>query len=85
VQDYIKFQELLDEKYNFPCDYSLKFVVPSVQKSEISSLFSAAKISERQSKTGKYTSFTVTKKVHSSDEVVNSYKSASKIKNLIML
>lgn len=85
MSDYTKFQTLVEEKYNFPCDYNFKFVVPSIQREEITVMFREAKITEKQSRTGKYTSFTVTKKVHSSDEVVASYKSCATIKNLIML
>lgn len=85
MQDYVKFKELLEEKYDFPCKYKFKFVVPSDQRDEITSLFPAKTITEKQSRTGKYTSFTIDMDVLSADHVIDTYKSCSQIKNLIML
>ena len=85
MQDYTKFKSLLEEKYQFPCDYNFKFVVPSTQRHEVADLFKDEKINEKTSKTGKYTSFRVCRSVTSSEEIVDSYRSCENIKNLIML
>ncbi|MDB2447219.1 DUF493 domain-containing protein [bacterium] len=85
MQDYVKFKELLDDKYTFPCNYNFKFVVPTVQREELTERFGEVKITEKQSKTGKYTSLTIIKKVVDSDDVIASYRSCEEIKNLIML
>ena len=85
MEDYSNFEKLLKEKYQFPCEYDFKFVVPSLQKNEIINIFSNARIREKSSKTGKYISFTVTKKVNTSEEIVDSYKKTRMIKNIIML
>lgn len=85
MQDYDKFKDLLDEKYNFPCPYSFKFVVPSAQRSEIEQLFVGDHMSEKRSKNGKYTSFTITKTVESSSEIIAAYRKCENIENLIML
>ena len=42
MEDYSNFEKLLKEKYQFPCEYDFKFVVPSLQKNEIIKIFSNA-------------------------------------------
>lgn len=86
---YTKLKLQLDDTTKFPADYLYKFIVPTDenQPEEVTNLFNkgGAVINTRKSKTGKYISVSVRLKVTSSDEVINYYKEAEKIKGIISL
>lgn len=85
--DFTKFKVLLDEQMNWPDFYSFKFVIKTINKSNLLELFDDANhhITERPSKNGNYTSVTCRKLVHSSDDVVAVYHQVSKIEGIITL
>ena len=78
-------KEKLDNHHNWPEDYIFKFVVPKDQLSELLSILPVGKTSQKESKTGKFVSVTLVLHVQHSDEVIEVYKKATKIKNLISL
>lgn len=86
---YKKLKAQLDDTTTFPADYLYKFIVPTDgnQVEEVKGLFNkgGAIINTRKSKTGKYVSVSIRLKVKSSDEVIEYYQSAEKIKGIISL
>lgn len=82
---YDKFKSLIDEKYEWPCQFKFKFVVAVHKENELASLFIEESIQKKNSKTGKYISYTFDKLVNSSDEVVEVYKRAGAIESVISL
>lgn len=86
---YKNFKERLDDTTEFPSNYTFKFIVPTDNKriAEVQRVFDGARpqFQMKESKTGKYTSVTVVVYVIDSDQVINYYKSASAIKDVMML
>lgn len=86
---YTKLKIQLDETTKFPADYLYKFIVPTDenQVQEVQSLFNkgGAIINTKKSKTGKYISVSIRLKITSSNEVIEYYKKAEKIKGIISL
>lgn len=86
---YTKLQNQLDDTTSFPTEYMYKFIVPTDknQEEEIRHLFNTktAVIKTKDSKTGKYKSFSVVIKLATSKEVIFYYKEAEKIKGIISL
>ncbi len=80
-----QFKATLDEHHDWPCDYTFKFIVPGKSLDELKSMLDGIKYSERDSKTGKYTSVTVTIHAHSSEVIMNIYEKAATIEGLISL
>ena len=78
-------KEKLDNHHNWPENYTFKFIVPKEQILELTSILPKGKLSQRESKTGKYISVSLVLKINHSDEVIDVYKKATKIKNLISL
>ena len=85
-QDEEKFKELLDAEYTWPAQYTFKFVVLSGQIKEVEALFPAdAKISNKESSGGKYTSVTINAEMANADEIMAIYTKAAKIEGIISL
>lgn len=86
---YTKLKAQLEDTTKFPADYLYKFIVPADenQEEEVKNLFNkgGAIIKTRKSKTGKYVSVSIRLKVASSNEVINYYQEAEKIKGIISL
>lgn len=86
---YKKLKEQLDDTTTFPSDYMYKFIVPTDgdQVKEVQEMFNkgGAVINTKKSKTGKYVSVSIVINLSSSDEVINYYKKAEKIKGIISL
>ena len=80
-----KFKSLLDEKYQWPCHYTFKFVVNTDNEGELANIFESDQVQKRSSRTGKYISYTVTKLVDSSDHVIEIYSRASSIDGVMSL
>lgn len=83
--DFSKFKSLLDEQMSWPDYYNFKFVAKTDEKHKVINLLEEHEISEKLSKTGKYTSITSRIIVNSSDEVVEVYKTVSKVEGVITL
>jgi len=80
-----KFKQALDGHHQWPCPYIYKFIVPSENLSQLTDLFPNEEITVRESKTGKYTSVTMTSTMCSSDEVLSVYTKASQVPGLMSL
>ena len=80
-----KFKSLLDKEYNWPCEYSFKFIVPKAALAQVEALFPHSEIHFRDSRKGNYVSATICLKVDSSDLVIAIYEKAAHIKGLIAL
>jgi putative lipoic acid-binding regulatory protein len=83
--DFSKFKSLLDESTTWPDYYSFKFVAKTDEKHKVIALLEEHEITEKKSKTGKYTSITSRKILQSSDEVIEVYKVVSKVEGVITL
>lgn len=80
-----KFKETLDEHHEWPCDYTFKFIVPAKSLAELKSMLEGIPHTEKDSKTGKYTSVTVIINASCADEIVTLYQKAATIDGLISL
>ncbi len=79
------FKKKLDNEHKWPTTYMFKFIVPSAKFSELKAIFPQESLNLKSSKNGKYTSFTLNKYIKSSDEIIEIYFKAQKIKGLIAL
>jgi putative lipoic acid-binding regulatory protein len=86
---YIKLKGRLENTTKFPAEYLYKFIVPAEGEKvqEVAYLFKEkfARITTKESKTGKYISISIKLKLASSDEVIFYYKQAEKIEGIISL
>ncbi len=86
---YLKFKERLEQTHSFPSDYIFKYIVPAEQSkiAKLHSIFGSANpsFSSRDSKNGKYTSFTIKVSVNDADDVVIYYRQAASIDGIVML
>lgn len=86
---YENFRQKLIDVETFPSLYVFKFIAPaSIEtKQQIEKLFEhpSTKISTKDSKTGKYNSFTIETFVSTADQVIDYYKAVAKIDQVIML
>lgn len=85
MENFDNFKSLLDEQITWPDIYTFKFVVQAHTKPELLTLLQEHKISEKESKTGKYISVSSSKLFHSSDDIVAVYKEVSKIEGIMTL
>ena len=86
MNDRSKFQELLDDHYTWPTDYTFKFIVKTDQVSEVMNYFDQnVKVDKRPSKKGNYISISITKNVASSDEIISIYQKLESVKGIIKL
>jgi putative lipoic acid-binding regulatory protein len=79
------FREKLDNHYAWPSLYTFKFIVPKGKEEEVRKIFPMHTPSERASKNGNYTSFTVQTMMPSTDAVIDIYQNASDIDGIIAL
>ena len=77
--------ELLDGQTEWPTEYSFKFIVPETQLAQAVALFQGEKVRQRQSRTGKYVSVSCKRVVASSSEVIDLYRRAAEIPELVAL
>jgi len=85
MESFDAFKEKLDREHNWPTTYLFKFVVPSAKAEELKEIFVKESIQTKDSKSGKYVSFTIKKLINSSDEVIEIYIKAGEIEGLIAL
>jgi putative lipoic acid-binding regulatory protein len=78
-------KELLDQEYDFPCEYLFKFIVPTAQVERVKALFPNHQFELRPSKKGNYMSISVRHHAESSDLVLAIYEKAALIEGLIAL
>ena len=86
---YVKLKSSLDNTTEFPAEYLYKFIVPAdgERVEEVEYLFKDkfARITTKESKTGKYISISIKVELASSDEVISYYKQAGSIEGIISL
>lgn len=78
----------LNETHTWPCNFMFKFIVPKGNENEaaLRVIFGLkAKFKFKDSKTGKYRSFTIVDKVDGADAVFARYEAAAKIPGIISL
>ncbi|MBM72169.1 MAG: DUF493 domain-containing protein [Crocinitomicaceae bacterium] len=83
-----RMRKQLDETHTWPCDFMFKFIVPKCNENEaaLRAIFGLkAKLNFKDSKTGKYRSFTIVDKVDSADAVFARYEAAAMIPGIISL
>lgn len=82
-----QFKQLLEDQLSFPCEYTFKFVIPNEAPARVSleATLENCEISERQSKTGKYASFTAKKNVNGADDILAVYQTAATIPGIMSL
>ena len=79
------FREKLESQHVFPGEYIFKFIVPNDKVSEVDNLSIEGHITKRESSNGNYVSVTIRSMVTGPEDVINTYRSASKISGLIAL
>ena len=79
------FKEKLDIQYTFPALYKFKFIVPKKGLDEVMLIFPKTEHLLKQSKNGKYVSITINVMTSSSDQIIETYEKANKIKGIIAL
>lgn len=80
-----KFQELLDQTYQWPDYYEFKFIVKTDEKSQVLVLLTDFTITETPSAKGNYTSISARKLIKNTQEVLDLYEKVSHIKGVISL
>lgn len=80
-----KFKELLEKEYDFPCEYSFKFVVPQDKQQEVFSLIEENKTSIKKSRTGKYISITYTTRVENVEHIIAIYERVAEVEGVLNL
>lgn len=83
------YDELMNTTEKWPAPYLYKFIVPSdgAKVEEVKNAFdnTGAVITTQHSKTGKYTSLSVSLLVPDADTVINYYKAVSHIEGILSL
>jgi putative lipoic acid-binding regulatory protein len=80
-----KFKALLEESYQYTDYYEFKFIIKTEDKHLILEKLAGCSLHETPSKKGNYTSISARKLVHSTEEIIEIYKSMSTIKGVISL
>jgi putative lipoic acid-binding regulatory protein len=81
----LRLKERLDEHHSFPCPYVFKFIVPKAKIAEMEELLKGFEFTTRESRSGKYVSYTAELNMESSERVISIYRAAACIKGLIAL
>lgn len=82
---YEQFKQALDDHHQWPCPYTYKFIMPTENLPQFAELFPEEKTSSRESKSGKYTSVTMTTNMCSAEDVMAVYEKAATIPGLMSL
>lgn len=83
--DFDKLKNLLDDQYDWPSEYTFKFVGQDHHRDELAKHVGEDAHKEQPSKSGKYISYTFKITISSSDEVIEIYKKVSSISGIISL
>ncbi len=86
---YSRLRVQLEESSAWPSNYLYKFIVPTDDEKikQIQNIFdnAGAVIESKKSKTGKYTSVSITVNLRNPDEVIEKYKEVGHIEGVISL
>ena len=80
-----RLQVKLDGYHKWPCRFMFKFIVPRGKTAELATFFAEKPFTTRESKNGRFVSFTAEIEMRSSEEVIIFYREAGKIEGLIAL
>ncbi len=80
-----RLQVRLDEYHQWPFRFMFKFIVPRERAAELTAFFGERPFTTRESKNGRFVSFTAEIEMQSSEEVIVLYREAGKIEGLIAL
>ena len=84
-KDLSKLKELLENNYEWPSNYTFKFIVPKDEVPKVEALFPSHTFSLKTSRKGRFIGMTVDVKLDSPEIVVAIYQKASLIKGLISI
>ena len=77
---------LLEDEYDFPCEYTFKFIVPVGSQDELLRVIGEGyEITTRPSKKGKYVSFTAIKTFNNANEIIDVYVSVEIVPGVMAL
>ena len=79
------FKEKLDIQYTFPALYKFRFIVPKESAAAVMDIFPKSDHQSKESKNGKYVSINIPVMAASSEQIIETYKTANKIKGIIAL
>ena len=79
------FEATLAEFHEWPCCYDFKFIATDDNLPELLKIFDGHTLIKRPSRTGKYTSVTVSVPANNVEEIMHYYKQTADIKGLINL
>jgi len=79
------FKEKLDIQYTYPALYKFKFIVLKGGSDKVMQIFPKTEHLMKESKNGKYVSITIPVMATSSNQIIETYKKANKIKGIIAL
>lgn len=77
--------ELLNERHQWPGEFTFKFIVPAEKGKELEKLFPEMKFSFRPSSGGKYLAYTFHGWLQSAEEVLECYAKARTVDGIICL
>lgn len=80
-----KMRQLLDLEYQWPATYSFKFIVPAHRVEQLIEKLGEGELVKKNSRTGKYISVTIHKKMTSTEEVIEIYQNVSSVEGVISL
>ncbi len=80
-----KFRLILENQYEWPSSYLFKFIVPVDQVENLKDVFSEFEVDLKKSRKGNYVSLTCSMEINETQEVIDYYLRASKIKGCISL
>ncbi len=75
----------LEEHHDFPCEYVFKFIVPQAQCQCLAVLLETFRVSRRDSKNGKYVSFTARASMTCAGDVIAVYRKSAEIPGCICI
>lgn len=78
-------KDLLEKNYQWPSNYTFKFIVPQHQVAKVEALFPNHSISLRKSRQGRFIGMTIEIEVESPEVVIAIYQKASLIEGLISI
>lgn len=80
-----KFQNILKEHHEWPCEYTFKFIVPVSSEEDLEKVLTGHNISKKNSTKGNYLSVTSKKTMNSAEEVMEVYDAVSQVEGVISL
>ncbi|MFW5487874.1 MAG: DUF493 family protein [Desulfovibrio sp.] len=80
-----RLHQTLEEHHEFPCEYVFKFIVPQAQCQSLNDILAKFEISKRESKNGKYVSFTARASMDCAADIIAVYREGSEIPGCICM